>query len=66
LERIQDELANRVDEKRLEELVADVEAKINSGVERGVDPMMNSIANIVRAVKSKADRTEVQRVVAAR
>lgn len=28
--------------------------------------MMNSIANIVRAVKSKADRTEVQRVVAAR
>jgi len=66
LERLQKEVQERVDEKRLEELVGEINKRIQRGVEEGVDPVNNSIASIVRAVKHKADKHEMERMLAER
>lgn len=69
-----------MDEKRLEELVNNLENKIQKSVDciilsshsfprsivEGIDPVQNNIASIVRAIKNKADRKEMERLVAIR
>jgi 3-deoxy-D-arabino-heptulosonate 7-phosphate (DAHP) synthase class II len=57
---------SRADEQRLEKLVNDIEKKINQKVFESVDPMHGSMVSIVRAVHRKADRVEMEKLVAER
>lgn len=63
LENLQKEMKNRVDERRLEHLAATIEEKLQREMGQSVSGINLSMAKIVSAVRSKADRSETEALI---